>query len=840
MPAPRPAAPALPAEPPSVRRTWHVPALLCGWLAGTALQLQQAALWPPWGYGAPIALAAVLAGGLWLAPRPAGRARRGATAGIWLIGALLAFAATGWRALAFSGDALAPELEGVDLRVTGVIAAMPQPRANGDVRLRLATESGTAGGAAVRLPPLVDLTWYAGGFGREGAPPPRLRAGERWRLTLRLKAPHGARNPHGFDYELWLWEQGVQASGYVRTSARLDALHGAPERLAATWRHPVEQARQHVRDAIVRTLADGVDDAARLRAAGVVAALVTGDQQAIDRADWEVFRTTGVAHLMSISGLHITMFAWLAALPIGWLWRRSRALCLWLPAPSAALLGGVLLAAAYALFSGWGVPAERTVLMLATVALLRLSGRRWPWPQVWLLACALVLAFDPWALLQAGFWLSFVAVGILFATDRGAAVEGGTGARARFVAMLGEQARVGVALAPLTLLLFGQISLSGLAANLLAIPWVTLLVTPLALLGVLWAPLWQAAAWCVQALSWWLQWLAGWPLAALTLPLAPPWAALAAVAGALLLVLRLPWRVRLLALPLMLPALWWQAPRPPPGQFELMAVDVGQGQAVLLRTSGHSLLYDAGPRYGEASDAGRQVLVPLLQALGERLDRLVLSHPDSDHVGGAPALIAAQPQALVQGSIPAGHPLQQVRPVLPCMAGQGWQWDGVRFEVLHPDGPAPPDAPARGRGGGSPSNARTCVLRVVAHDGRAALLAGDIERAQEAALLRSGLPLAADLLLVPHHGSKTSSSEAFLDAVQPAAALVQSGYRNRFGHPAPQVVRRYEERGIALVATPQCGAATWASAQARVVCERERSRRYWHHAAAVRSGEAPD
>lgn len=389
---------------------------------------------------------------------------------------------------------------------------------------------------------------------------------------------------------------------------------------------------------------------------------------------------------------------------MGRAWRRSSTLCLAVPAPVAALAGGVLLAGAYALFSGWGVPAQRTVCMLAVVALLRLSGRRWPWPHVWLLACAVVLALDPWALLQPGFWLSFVAVAVLFATDPIAGSARGISAGARFLSMLREQWVITLAITPLTLLLFGQVSLVGFAANVVAIPWTTLVVTPLALAGVLWAPLWQAAAWCVQGLSALLHWLAAWPWAQAALPMAPLWAGAAAVVGGVILALRLPWRARLLGLPLVLPALWWQPSRPDAGQFELLAVDVGQGQAVLVRTARHTLIYDAGPRYHQDSDAGERVLVPLLRALGERLDMLVLSHGDSDHTGGAAAVLAQHPQAQLRGSIEAGHPLQALHAVEPCVAGQRWHWDGVGFEVLHP----PPGAPA------TRPNAQSCVLRVTA------------------------------------------------------------------------------------------------------------------------------
>jgi len=820
---------AVPASPPPAappRAGMCLPVLLAGVLLGTAWQLQQPRLWPWQGYAA-LLLLALLAGAPWC-----WRARRGLRlrhlAALLVLAAGAQGAVCGLRAAAFAATALEDSLQGQDVQVQGVVAAMVQPHDDG-VRLRLEVEAARHDGAPVRLPALIDLGWYAD-VGR-GHAVPALQPGQRWRLAVRLKAPHGASNPHGFDYELWLWEQGVQATGYVRSSARLDALHGAPQLLGQTWRHPVEWLRQQVRDAIVRRLQLADAGAARQSAAGVVAALVTGDQRAIERSDWDLFRATGVAHLMSISGLHITLFAWLAALLLGWLWRRSSRLCLAVPAPVAGVLGGVALAVGYALFSGWGVPAQRTVLMLAAVGLLRLSGKRWPWPLVWLLACAVVLLADPWAMLQAGFWLSFVAVAVLFASG---VPEGGArraGVPGHVHALLREQWVVTLALTPLSLLLFGQVSLVGLLANLLAIPWVTLVVTPLALAGVLWAPLWQAAAWCVQLLLAPLQWLASWPWAQLHLPMAPLWAGIAAAAGGVLLALRLPWGVRALGLPLVLAALLWQVPRPAPGQFDVLAADVGQGQAVLVRTAGHSLLYDAGPRF-VGGDAGERVLVPLLYALGERLDMLVLSHGDEDHTGGAPAVLARQAKARVLGSLQPGHPVRGLRPVTACTAGQAWDWDGVRFTVLHPP-PEGQGAAARAQPG---SNGRSCVLRIevsgrAGAPGAAAILAGDLERAQEQELVAAAAPLRADLLLVPHHGSKTSSSAAFIDAVQPHLALVQAGYRNRFGHPAPTVAARYRERGIPLVATPQCGAAQWSSAAARQWrCWRESAPHYWQYA----------
>ncbi|MES2509408.1 MAG: DNA internalization-related competence protein ComEC/Rec2 [Pseudomonadota bacterium] len=817
-----------------------------------ALQLQQAALWDGWVYGAvPAAFAGAAA--LWFFLPPGRTAAPGRVWAFLVIFTCIAtgFGLTGLRALAFQKTALNPALEGRDIAVTGQVLAMPQTGEDG-IRFRFAVDSARLDGQNAVLPPQIYLGWYTG-FGprpvraatprpvdNDSAEPPEfapdqrlpqnLRAGERWQMTVRLKAPHGNSNPHGFDYELWLWEQGVQATGYVRTGVR-DA---PPKKTGDSWAHPVERARQTVREAIFAR----VDNR---QLAGVIAALVVGDQAAIERADWDVFRATGVAHLMSISGLHITMFAWVASLVLAWLWRRSvrltPRLCLWVPAATAGALGGLMLAALYALFSGWGVPAQRTIWMLAAVVLLRQSGRQWPWPMVWLLAMVVVVALDPWALMQAGFWLSFVAVGVLFATGSGdvannaADLEPEKGGRAwltkpaaGLLRAAREQWVVTLALTPLSLLLFNQVSLVGLLANAVAIPWVTLVVTPLAMLGALWAPVWDAAALSVSVLTVFLQWLSGWSWASISVAAAPLWFAIAGVLGGGLLAMRLPWHWRVLGVPLLLPVLLWQPLRPSTGEFDILGADIGQGNAVLVRTASHALVYDTGPKFSRESDAGHRVLVPLLRALGERLDILMLSHRDIDHIGGAQAVLAMQPQAQLISSIEDGHELQAVRKSTRCVAGQRWAWDGVDFEVLQPA--------ASDYDGANKSNAMSCVLRI-SNGRKTALLVGDIEAPQELKLVNDEAAkarLKADFLLIPHHGSKTSSSAAFLDAVQPKFALAQAGYRNRFGHPVASVMQRYEERGVTVVKSPACGAATWRSDQPEtVLCQRNEGLRYWHH-----------
>jgi competence protein ComEC len=869
---------------------------LAGFVLGCAAQLQQSVLWASYFYMAfmlPSLYLTAQAAMLFIVPKRLaqlhGTPIRRATvrAGVCMLAALaLGWGSTGLRAVVFQDQALPPALEGVDVQVVGTVTAMPQrsdaglrfklqvesaqrvvmPEPAADVALQTGSDATSASTAManrpiaqpVTLPPQIYLSWYSALQRNEdpAAVPfatlqqgsADLRAGERWVLTVRLKAPHGNANPHGFDYELWLWEQGLQATGYVRATPREAASGTAPRKLGSTWQHPIERARQQVRDAIFNAVPDP-------RLAGVIAALVVGDQAAIERADWDVYRATGVAHLMSISGLHITMFAWAAALCVGALWRRlghrGRAMH-WLPAQHAALLGGVLLAALYALFSGWGVPSQRTIWMLATVALLRLSGKQWPWPLVWLLAMAVVVAIDPWALLQAGFWLSFVAVGVLFASagqgwakplpNDNADQLGTDDARVptrrsalqalrhhpvtrKLSSAAREQWLITLALAPLSLLLFQQVSLVGLIANAVAIPWVTLVVTPLAMLGVLAPPLWSAAAACVQLLGVVLAWFASWPFATVSIAAPAVITGGIAVLGGIFLAVQWPWPLRALGAVMVLPALLWHNPRPAAGQFDLLAADIGQGNAVLIRTAHHSLLYDTGPRFSRESDAGQRTLVPLLRALGEQLDIIIVSHRDSDHSGGALAVQAMQPQAAFFSSLEDGHEIIAARAASQttqrCTAGQQWQWDGVDFQILHPQ--------ATDYNLQNKPNAMSCVLRI-SNGQRTALLVADIEAAQEARLIADHAPLQADILLAPHHGSKTSSTEAFLDTVKPKQAVFQSGYRNRYNHPAPEVAQRYVDRNIQLITSPQCGAAAWRSDRPDVVaCQRQINRRYWQH-----------
>lgn len=854
------AAPLANAMPMAASRMALGAAAALAWVLGSAAQLQLPALWPPQ-VVAGLALVGVvlalgsLALGSWvmgslrmgslkrgslalMAPRlrrsgaapPRGcrAARRAAAISALVAAALLGFASTHYRAALRVADALPVALEGQDLLLRGTVASLPREGLQG-VRFEFEVEAAWHRGQPVSVPARVSLGWWRGleADAMLAAPPRPVRAGQRWQFTARLARPHGAMNPHGFDLELWLFEQGLRASGSVRDTRGV----APPVLLQASAAHPVERLRQRVRDAIQARVPDA-------GAAGVLAALAVGDQAAIERGDWALFRDTGVAHLMSISGLHVTMFAWLAGAVVGALWRRHPAAPRRVPAPVAGRWAGLLLAAAYALLAGWGVPAQRTVAMIAVVVVLRHAARRWPLPAVLGAAGFAVVLGDPWALLQPGFWLSFVAVGLLAASGPvlARADDGPAPRWTWWRAALQQQAVATVGLAPLSLIFFQQLSLVGFAANLVAIPVVTLLLTPLALLGSLLPPLWSLGAGVVWALEAALAGMAALPMAVWHAAAAPPWAVAAGLLGAVVAVLPWPWRLRALAVPLMLPLLAPPVARPAPGHFDLLGPDVGQGAAVLLRTENHTLLFDSGPAWGTPGvDAGERVLVPLLRALGVReLDALVLSHRDTDHTGGAASIARALPVRLLRSSLEDGHALRGLAPHVPCEAGQRWHWDGVDFEVLHPGAGARAAATPATR-----ANTLSCVLRVQA-GGASVLLTGDIEAPQEAALLQeAGARLPSTVLWVPHHGSRTSSTPDFVAAVAPRVAVVQAAHRSRFGHPSPVVLARYAEAGVPVVTTATCGAWHWASATGQGGCTRLARRRYWHHPGDPPAAPAP-
>jgi competence protein ComEC len=686
-------------------------------------------------------------------------------------GALIGYGWSAWRAETRLADALPRVLEGRDLELTGIVTGLP-PLSERGARFFFHVEE-PAG-----VPRGVSLMWHADRAGRPGA---TIVPGQRWQFTARLKRPRGFSNPHGFDFEPWALERGIRAAGYVRDKP-------AP-RLAASrvegWPQTLHRLRGEIRDSMLARLGD-----ARLR--GVLVALAVGDQDAIAASDWDLFWRTGVGHLMSISGLHITMLAGLAFGVARFLWARAPPLALRLPARKAAIVAGVLVAFGYTLLTGYAVPAQRTFCMLSVVALCVLADRHGSPSRVLALAALAVVALDPWSVLAAGFWLSFGAVAAIFHV-----MALRTGRHGLLGAAWREQAAVTAAMLPMLVALFHQFSVVSPLANALAIPVVSLVVVPLTLIGTLLPAALDAAHAVMLLVVSVLEWLAALPGAMLETHAPKAWTVAAALAGCA-------WLLAPRGVPLRSCGALWIAPmflvlpaQPARGEAWVDVLDVGNGLAVVVRTAGHALAYDAGPAWGGASDSGDRIVVPFLRGEGiARLAGQVVSHADDDHAGGALSLAVSRRPAWLLSSLPADDPLHgRVARSIPCEAGMRWDWDGVQFVVLHP-----------AAGLATKENDRSCVVRVQA-PGASMLLTGDIEARSEAQMLERGAALLrADVLLVPHHGSRTSSSAPFLDAVGPRLALVSAGHRNRFGHPHPAVLARYAARGIEVRRTDLDGA----------------------------------
>ena len=752
--------------------------------------LQQQARLPP------LVWALLLLPLLWLWWRLGPRAadgRGGKVVAALLVSALFAgagvFYAAAWAQLRLA-DRLAPQWEGVDLRVTGVVAGLPQPFERG---ARFDFDVEQVEPAQAHLPRRIALAWYSGTSREEFQDIAFIRAGERWRFSVRLRRPHGSANPHGFDYESWLLQRAIGATGYVRPGdkARLDDLVPRPAYL-------IERGREILRERHWDTLAG-------YPYAGVLVALAIGDQNAIDARLWQLFARTGVSHLMSISGLHVTMVASLFAALVHWLWRRSLALTLALPARKTSALAGFLAALGYCLIAGFAVPAQRTLYMVGVVALALWANRISSVSRVLCLALLLVLLLDPWAVLAPGFWLSFGAVAVILYVATGRLrQEHGLVSGNRLLQWGRIQWAITLALAPLLLVWFQQMSLVSPLANAVAIPLVSLLVTPLALAGSV-LPLdfiLDLAHAAMAGQIWFLEWCAGLPAAVWQQHAPAAWTVVLALAGCVWMLLPRGVPARWLGLPLMLPMFTVVPPGPAAGGLWLTVLDVGQGLAIFAQTERHALLYDAGPAYSAEADSGSRVILPFLRASGvARLDAMVISHDDNDHAGGAASVLSGLPVGVLYSSLSETHAAWRAATGyrLPCSAGQVWDWDGVRFETLHPT------AGSYAIGMIKP-NDRSCVLKLTTAHG-AVLLTGDIEaRSEEELLERAREQLRADVLVVPHHGSRTSSTDEFVAAVQPRWAVLPVGYRNRFGHPQEEAVERYRASGAQMLRTDSSGA----------------------------------
>ena len=702
-----------------------------------------------------------------------------------------------WHAGQVAGSQLPAELEGGDMLVRGLVQDLPERLDDGRVRFRFRIEHFAEDGHWRPLPLTARMTWY-----RQAA---EVHAGERWQLLVRLKQPHGFSNPGGFDYERWLFAQGIRATGYIRGS-------GLNRRTATAHQYSVPGLRQRL-SAHLQALPVAPPMRALLRGLGV------GDRSGMTADQWRVLQQTGTSHLLAISGLHVGLVAGLVFFIARKSWSVLGRPLHW-PAPRVAALCSMLAALAYAMLAGFQVPAQRALIMVCVWMLAILwRGRPEPW-RVWSLALWMILVLDPLSVLSAGFWLSFAAVALILLLTAGRC-----GRQSRRQRLLTVQFGLVFGLTPLLWAWFQQISLSAPIANLVAIPWVGFLVVPLLLAGIFCLPILPLAGdWLLvrsadllSVLWWLLEQLADLPVNLWQSPaVAGIWMLLFAlgVVGALL-----PRALSLMPVSILLMLAVWrlQPGRPDSGELWFSLLDVGQGLAVVVETRHHLLVYDAGPAFAGGFNSGESVIAPFLVQRGYRhVDRLIISHSDNDHLGGAEAVFERLDVSAVQSGEPGA--IDWARATW-CRSGQQWNWDGVQFEYL-----APFDREEGNNG--------SCVLRVEAADGRVLLLPGDIESRIEQQLLgRRYRQLAADILVAPHHGSRTSSSEEFVEAVKPDYVLFPVGYRNRFGFPRPEVVERYRAIGARMLDSAESGAIQLrveAGKPLQAVAYRQHSKRYWN------------
>ncbi len=670
------------------------------------------------------------------------------------------------------------QLEGKKLQVIGTITNIPHHSA-GTARFYLNIEHSALADQAnipLNFQGKVKLAWY-----HTNTP---LHSGERWQLQIKLKRPHSFINSGSSDYERWLFHQGITATGYVRTSEH-------NQRLATRQAWQLNAIRETIHQAIQTHVSDP-DKAA------LISALSLAIRDDIEPQHWEIFRNTGTSHLIAISGLHIGMIAGFALLPISVIWLLFPALYVRLPLKIAVLVLGAVFATAYALLAGFTIPTQRALIMVLLGLSSLLLKQKVPLSYLLAITVFSVLLIDPLAGLSEGFWLSFFAVGLIFYLLGQKHKMTPMARRYRFLSL---QLFLSLGMIPITAMFFSSASLISPIANLVAIPWVTLIVAPSLLLGILLlsvSPLlsdycFAFSSWGLDKLLGYLGFLSEFSNSVIHFAAIPIALILLAIIGVFILALPRGMVGRYLGVIFIAPLFLLTPKKPLEGEFKLTVLDVGQGLATVLQTQNHVMVFDTGDYYSDQFDMGSMVVLPYLQSQQIRaIDKLVISHADKDHSGGANAILQTIPvvELISNERLTIHNRASHV-----CQTGQTWIWDQVKFEVLSPN---------KSQASLSKNN-RSCVIKVSNHY-HSLLLVADIERKAEYALLKQNRQLLkADVLLVPHHGSKTSSAWPFIAAVQPKLAIISAGYRNRFNFPHEKILFRYHKLNIARLNTSQVG-----------------------------------
>jgi len=755
---------------------------------------------------------------------------------------------------------LLPQYEGVDLIIEGQVVSLPilasnlsstsvkkkaykqfhQQRVRFDFK---PTKIISPANLVLKdFPEKIRLSWYR--------PNAMIEAGQLWHFKVRLKRPYALMNPGGFDYEQHLFQKRIQARGYIRDKYNNQLVKGY---ISSNY---LRSTTLKLRQSILNKLSQQSDSSQHTENIRKLSqALILGYRGGLETSQWQTFQRTGTIHLMAISGLHIGLVAGLVYLFVGLLWRLIGRGCLWLPAPQIAAIAALLAAVLYAVLAGFTIPTQRALIMLC-VAMLHIVFQRTPMPasKTISLALILVLLFDPLAVLAQGFWLSFLAVSVIIFMMRRpykgktnedflVIADGSSNASLltkrlqNFLNRVMQFGRIQWALTivmfPLVLYFYQSSSLVSPIANFIAIPIMSLVVVPLMFLATIFLYLNENIALAIFTLIdfiYGLLWrllenLALWQYATIDNAIISVWLLVPCYLAILLWLAIKGTPMRWLAVVLVLPIIFSSYKKLDQGEAIITVLDVGQGLSTVVQTRNHVLVIDTGPKYSQNFDMGRAVIVPYLRHLGRSsIDRLIISHGDNDHIGGFKSIAALLPISKVLTSIP-NEISHEGLDISACHVGQNWQYDGVQFSILSPISSIEPE-------NGHDKNNQSCVLKVVTRHGRV-LITGDIERETESYLYHS-MPsaLAAEVLVVPHHGSNTSSLTGFIKAVSPDFAVFTVGYKNRYKLPNKRVIKRYQQSSHAkLLHTSETGALTFylqADKKLNPTKHRDLSKRYWH------------